>query len=106
MNEEIGLHLVFEERRVRGSNNVQCCVYVSDDGTNDIELSEHHSAPSWEAFKKEYPTLDSILYECSRSPYWAVYGKHDVRDLRIVTIEGHEGLYEYDGEVVHRCKPR
>lgn len=102
MAEEIGLHLVFEERKTRGRTDVQCGVAITGEGIG-LDVSDFFGASSWGNFVQMYPTLAHVLKKCTTLTHWYV-GRRDInRELYIETIEGHEGLYEYKGEVRVHC---
>lgn len=100
--EEIGLRFSFEEHKVRGTSEVGCGVLVTEQGDGH-EVTEFICLPSWEEFKAEYPTLESILEDCTRTANWNADWRNGDRELYIESIRGHEGLYEYTGDVRVHC---
>lgn len=60
-------------------------------------------ASSWEEFKQEFPTLESILEVCTSSEHWDASWRDNDRELYIESIEGHEGLYDYREDVRVHC---
>jgi hypothetical protein len=100
--EEIGLHIVFEEIKVRGSKNTQYLIRATEEG-DGVEVNDTISVDSWEDCKKEYPTLQHILQDFSRSYNWEASWRDNDRMLFVESIQGHEGLYEFDSSVEYKC---
>ena len=99
-SEEIGLHLCFYERKIRGSNETVCVLEATEEGRDGFEVNDTIAAKSWKDMKKQYPTLIHILEDFARSDNWeAGWREHD-RILYVASMEGHEGLYDTN-EVVY-----
>jgi hypothetical protein len=96
--EKIGLFLSFEEIKVRGSENTKFILRATEYGTGDCEVSETLSSTSWEEFKVEFPTLESILSDLFHTTSWSAEWCNNQRILFIEEIEGHEGLYDFNKE--------
>lgn len=102
MKEEIGLHITFEETKVRGSEKIHCVVRAIEEGIG-VDVTETLSFDSWEAMKEEYPTLVDMMEEFQYTTSWNADWRDGNRILFIESIAGHEGLYEYDGKVSVEC---
>lgn len=100
--EEIGLHIVFEESKIRGSKETQYLIRATEEGIG-IDVNNTIGVKNWEEIKKDFPTLEHILQEFSYDPNWNAEWRHNERILYIETIAGHEGLYEYNGDVTYQC---
>ncbi len=94
-SEELGLHLVFQEVRIRGSDEVFCRVAVSEvSSLQTYEVQDTYDFESWELMKQEYPTLLDFLEELSCNELWNASWREDDRIFFIESLTGHEGLYE------------
>lgn len=100
--EEVGLHLVFEEIKVRGSKDIQYLIRATEYG-NGVDVNDTIDVSSWEDCKKEYPTLQHILQDFSRSVNWDAGWRDNERILFVETVEGNEGLYDFDAAVEYQC---
>jgi hypothetical protein len=99
-SEEVGLHLCFYERRMRGSEQISCVVEVMEYGSEvDVEL--HKIFDSWDKVKKDFPTLKDMLIDLSYDVRWDASWRNHDRILFIESIEGHEGLYDVDETVFY-----
>lgn len=96
IQEEVGLDLVFEETRLRGSKKYYCILRATELGTTAGCIEETISADSWKTFKKQYPTLKDILIELFPRDSWNPSWRNGERILFVDSINGHEGLYEFD----------
>ena len=102
--EELGLHLVFQEIKVRGSNDFYCQVEVTEEGMG-IDVIDTYSFNSWENMKKEYPTMMDFLLELAKNEHWDAQWRQNDRIFFIQSLTGHEGLYDiketvwFDAEV-------
>lgn len=94
--EEIGLILIFEEIRKRGDEQFTCVLRAIEEGSGDCEAQETIEKSSWDEFKKEFPTLRDILIELFPTNSWEAGWRDGDRLIFIESIDGHEGLYEYD----------
>lgn len=102
MKEEVGLHITFEECKLRGATDTTCLVRAVEEGMG-VEVSETLSFDSWEDMKEEYPTLVEMMEDFQCTVSWNADWRGGNRILFIETIAGHEGLYEYDGNVSVEC---
>lgn len=98
-SEELGLHLVFQEVKVRGSQEVACQVYVSEEGLDGFEVNQTYHFDSWEDMQEQYPTLLDFLYELSDNQHWTANWRDNDRIYFIESLTGHEGLYEVNKTV-------
>lgn len=93
-SEELGLHLVFQEIKIRGTKEKFCQVLVTEEGQADFEVNQDYSFKSWKDMKKKYPTLLDFLYELSDNQHWNAGWRDNDRIFFIESLTGHEGLYD------------
>jgi hypothetical protein len=96
--EEIGLTIIFEEIRNRNKTDFRCVVRAIEHGNGDCSVEETLETTSWEDLKNEYPTLEDILNYFFNTYNWSASWRGGDRMLFIESIEGHEGLYNFDPE--------
>lgn len=94
--EELGLHITFEEIKIRGTNDVRCLVRAIEEGTGGIEVQDQIYCKSWEKLKEEFPTFSDILKHFFQTDYWSAGWRDGDRLIYAETVQGHEGLYEHD----------
>lgn len=97
--EEIGLDLVFFERKIQGTDLVECVVQATEQGREDFEVHEYTFADSWEQMKENFPTLKELLVDLSNTTNWT--SKPGERILFIASITGHENLYDVNQTVFY-----
>lgn len=96
--EEIELSIIFQEIRKRNETDFLCVVRAIENGSGDCSVEETLEFESWDLLKKEYPTLEDILNFFFDTNSWSAGWRGGDRMLIISSIEGHEGLYDFDPE--------
>ena len=97
-SEECGLHLVFQEVKVRGSSDVICQVVVTEEG-NGHDVNDMYDFSSWDEMKKQYPEMMDFLKELSDNPLWESGWRDNDRIYFIASVDGNEGLYDMEKTV-------
>lgn len=97
--EELGLHLVFQEVKIRGSEKVEYQVFVTEEGREGFEVNQTYNFDSWEDMQEQYPTLLDFLYELSDNQHWSAQWRDNDRVYFIASLTGHEGLYDVNKTV-------
>lgn len=97
MHELLKLKLSFEEVRIRGHEPIHC-VLRGDEDSAWVFVTEMIEAASWEKIKERFPTLEDVLTEFFFCEVWQAGSRGGNRTITISSIEGHEGLYEFDPE--------
>lgn len=92
--EELGLNLVFQEVKVRGSKEVDYQVFVTEEGRDGFEVNQTYSFNSWEDMQEQFPTLKEFLEELSYNQHWSAEWRDNDRIFFIQSLTGHEGLYD------------
>ena len=96
--EELGLHLCFFERRIRGEDKVDYIVMCEED--SQILVSDMLSFPSWESMKEELPTLKSILVAFAHDTKWDASWRNNERVAFIKSVRGNEGSGQGQAETL------
>lgn len=91
--EELGLHLVFQDVKIRGSEDSYAQVIVTEEGSA-IDVTDTYSFNSWESMKKSYPTMLDFLKKLSENEFWTARWCYNDRIFLIASSVGHEGLYD------------
>lgn len=94
--EEIGLIITFEEIKIRGTDDVRYIVRAVEVGTCGIEVQDQIYCESWEKLREKYPTILDILKHFFQTDYWSASWREGDRLLYTESVEGYEGLYDYD----------
>lgn len=97
MHELLKLKLSFEEVRIRGHEPIHCVLRAEEDASW-VFVTEMLEADSWEKIKERFPTLKDVLSEFFICEVWEAGSRGGNRTITISSIEGHEGLYEFDPE--------
>lgn len=93
-SEELGLHLVFQDVTIRGSQDSHAQVIVTEEGIAGCEVKDTYHFESWDDMKEQYPTLLDFLQELSYNDNWNAAWRENDRIFFIETSVGHEGLYD------------
>lgn len=97
MHETLKLKLSFEEVRIRGSEPIHCVLRADEDDAW-VFVTEMLEGESWEVIKARYPTLEDVLTTFFFCEVWEAGSRGGNRTITISSIEGHEGLYDFDPE--------
>lgn len=97
MHELLKLKISFEEIRIRGQEPVVCVVRAEEDSAW-IFVTEMIEGESWDEITQKYPTLIDLLASFFMCEVWEAGSRGGNRTITISSIEGHEGLYEFDPE--------
>lgn len=90
----LGIELIFEETKVRGTDKTIFSVHAISDIDGNL-LHEYIDAKDWDDLKTQYPTLKDLLIKIYQSDYFRVLHPEDDGSIFIVSIEGHKGLYDF-----------
>lgn len=81
----------FIEQRVRGQNNVECCIEVTETANNNYDnVVVYPMGATWLAAKQDYPTLSDILHTIGMLDEFIDTSPDE---FNITAITGDEGLY-------------
>ena len=87
----IEIEMAFIEKRNRGTSNFECYVEVtvSPDATTPCQIV-YPLGNDWDSVKKAYPDFEDVMSHLRRLDEIS----RDLDDIRILKLEGDEGLYE------------
>jgi hypothetical protein len=81
------LTVTLTEFKVRGSDHVSCGFFAQD----DVDSSVYRAASTWEGFKAQFPTRESILNHLSGvSVFFGLSGSYSVQNGEIVMVADQE----------------